>query len=424
MATAEVALRKLQSNQPLTDAEKKLLGISVTKPKTKAPTSGVVSNFTPSVTMPAPARQPGQAGFVGPVAPAASAAPATPAAPVVLNTPTQETGPLGGLGAGVVAGVTAPSGYTPTGQPITSPVTPVKPLDNTYKPLREDIDAFEELGLILKSYGLEGLADTYGRLMTMGKTAGQALTILKYDKTVDPVTGLPYNAAYSKRFAGNAARVAGGMNAYDEGTYLQVENAYQETLSRYGLNNMISPDAATNQAKYADYMAKGIAPTEFASRIQTVADNVINADIGTKSQFKEFFPSITDNDLVAYFLNPKETLPILETKVRAAQIGAAATSQKLDTNRDTATALAQFGVTQEQARRGFSDIAEILPTATKLGEIYGDQYTQATAEGEVFQGLASSKRKREELARREAAAFSGSSGRLRTGRPQGNTGQF
>jgi hypothetical protein len=59
-----------------------------------------------------------------------------------------------------------------------------------------------------------------------------------------------------------------------------------------------------------------------------------------------------------------------------------------------------------------------------LGEIYGDKYDQATAEQEVFKGTASAKRKRQQLAEREAASFSGSSGRMRTGRPTGNTGQF
>jgi hypothetical protein len=282
-----------------------------------------------------------------------------------------------------------------------------------YNPTREDIDAFEELGLILKGYGLEGLADTYGRLMAMGKTAGQAMTILKYDKTIDPVTGQPYNAAYTKRFAGNAARIAAGMNAYDEGTYLEVENAYEETLRRYGLSNMISPDRAVNQAKFADYMGKGIAPTEFANRIQTVADEVINADPNVKAQFKTFYPSLTDADLVAYFLNPKETMPVLQTKVRAAEIGGAAVSQNLSISEARAMELGKFGVTRKDAITGFSEVAEALPTGKKLSDIYAEEkigYTQQVAEDEYLKQDAQAKLKRNRLASKERAMFSGQSG--------------
>ena len=330
-------------------------------PISGAPTSGKVEGFTPPFPMPTQGKEPGQPGFTGPVNPAA----------------------------------------------------PVKQVDDPYKPTREDIDAFEELGLILKSYGLEGLADTYGRLMAMGKTAGQALTILKYDKTIDPVTGQPYNAAYAKRFAGNAARVAAGMNAYDEGTYLEVENAYEETLRRYGLSNMISPDRAVNQAKFADYMGKGIAPTEFAGRIQSVADDVINADPDVKAQFKTFYPSITDADLVAYFLDPKQTLPVLQTKVRAAEIGGAATSQDLGITEARAMELGKFGVSRKEAVTGFSQVAEALPTGKKLSDIYAEEkigYTQQVAEDEYLKQDAQAKLKRNRLASKERAMFSGQSG--------------
>jgi hypothetical protein len=389
---------------------------ATTKPRTNAVNSvgplgglaaGVIAGVNNAPRTPAPA--PNSAATMPPTM-TPKAAPAAPAAP---KTSIEQVGPQGGLGAGVVAGVQAPTGYTVTGQPITQPVAPVVPPDTTYKPTREDIDAFEELGLILKGYGLESLADTYGRLMAMGKTAGQALTILKYDKTIDPVTGQPYNAAYAKRFAGNAARVAAGMNAYDEGTYLEVENAYEETLRRYGLSNMISPDRAANQAKFADYMGKGIAPTEFAGRIQTVADEVINADADVKAQFKAFYPSITDADLVSYFLDPKQTLPVLQTKVRAAEIGGAATSQDLGITQERAMELGKFGVTRKDAITGFSQVAEALPTGKKLSDIYAEEkigYTQQVAEDEYLKQDAQAKLKRNRLASKERAMFSGQSG--------------
>ena len=367
-----------------------------------APRAAIVDEQTKRAAMRVPAQQ--------------TTAPVVPAGPSPASVRKFEETGTGFTAPATPASPASFRKFEETGVTLTqpaAPVIPVEPPDTTYKPTREDIDAFEELGLILKSYGLEGLADTYGRLMAMGKTAGQALTILKYDKTIDPVTGQPYNAAYAKRFAGNAARVAAGMNAYDEGTYLQVENAYEETLRRYGLSNMISPDRAANQAKFADYMGKGIAPTEFAGRIQTVADEVINADADVKAQFKTFYPSITDADLVAYFLDPKQTLPVLQTKVRAAEIGGAATSQDLGITEARAMELGKFGVTRKDAITGFSQVAEALPTGKKLSDIYAEEkigYTQQVAEDEYLKQDAQAKLKRNRLASKERAMFSGQSG--------------
>jgi hypothetical protein len=176
---------------------------------------------------------------------------------------------------------------------------------------------------------------------------------------------------------------------------------------------MISPDRAVNQAKYADYMAKGIAPTEFAGRIQTVADEVINADADVKAQFKTFYPSITDADLVSYFLDPKQTLPVLQTKVRAAEIGGAATSQDLGITQERAMELGKFGVTRKDAITGFSQVAEALPTGKKLSDIYAEEkigYTQQVAEDEYLKQDAQAKLKRNRLASKERAMFSGQSG--------------
>jgi hypothetical protein len=389
---------------------------ATTKPRTDAVNSvgplgglaaGVIAGVNMSPTTPAPA--PNSAITMPPAMTAAF----TPKPTTPTTSSLASVGPLGGLQAGVVAGVQAPIGYTETGAPITQPVAPVTPVAPVNNISLETKDAFEELGMLLKSWGLESLADTYTRLMVSGKTAAQALTMLKYSKDIDPATGQPYNAAYTKRFAGNAARIAGGMNAYDERTYLTIENAYEETLQRYGLSNMISTDRAANQAKYADYMGKGIAPTEFADRIQLVADRVINMDKDIKDTFKTYYPSLTDTDLVSYFLNPKETMPVLQSKVQAAEIGGAAKAQNLNVSEARAMELSKFGINLGAARTGFSQVAEALPTGKKLSDIYGEEgisYTQQVAEDEYLKQDAQAKLKRNRLASKERAMFSGQSG--------------
>lgn len=289
-------------------------------------------------------------------------------------------------------------------------------------------DAFEALKGLLTQYGLGSLGATATRLMEMGLGDEEAFTKLKYDTSIDTATGKAWNDAYSTRFSGNKSRIAKGLNAYDERTYMELENSYEETLRFYGLGNMIGTNREDNQKKWAGYMANDLSATEFAGRIQAVSERVLNMDPSIKKQFQEYYPSLTNTDLVTYFLDPKETLPVLKNKITAAEIGSAAVGAGLTaTGKTMAEELAGLGVTRETAQAGYEQISGYLPRTQMLGQIYdetGISYSQTTAEEEQFKGLASAKRKRETLKNLEESAFAGSSGRLRTGQSQSNAGIF
>jgi len=276
------------------------------------------------------------------------------------------------------------------------------------KPEKKEIsdatrDAFAALTDLFASYGLESLAGEIAGYMTQGLTAAEALIKLKTNPT----------GAYAKRFAGNFTRIKNGLNAISEAAYIGLENSYASTLKAYGLGNMVSINRDDNYKKFADYIAGDISADEFKDRVNTVVTRVQNSDPGIKATLKAFYPEITDNDLVSYFLSPKENLPKLQEKVTASEIGAAATGMGLTTNVGTATDLAKYGVDQKMAREGYSTIADVLPTATKLGDIYnqaGIKYGQAEGEAEVFKGSQDAATKRKRLASMERAAFGGSSG--------------
>lgn len=276
-------------------------------------------------------------------------------------------------------------------------------------------DAFALIEETFRLYNLESMIPSIKKLMTNNVGPNQASLMLKTDPN--------YNTEYVKRFAGNKARVDAGLNALSEAEYLDLESSYMQTLRAYGQANYFGVDKAKRMEQMSTLIGSDVSAVEFKDRIDTVVSRVTSADPAIKATMSAFF-GIKEEDLVSYFLNPKENLPKLQEKVTAAEIGAAARGQDLATSADAATALARYGITQAQAREGYSTIGDVLPTARKLGEIYGDIYTQETAEQEVFKGSASAKRKREQLAQREAASFAGSSGRLRTGQMQGNTGSF
>ncbi len=266
---------------------------------------------------------------------------------------------------------------------------------------KETRDAFALLDSTFALYGLSDLAPVIAGYMRQGLTSNEAIIELRKNKT------------YQTRFAGNTTRVAAGLNALTEGEYLALEDSYSETLRAYGQQALLGTDRKARQAAMANIIGGDISPVEFKDRVSTVVTRVENADPLIKSTLRDFY-KITDTELVSYFLNPKENLPKLQEKVTAAEIGSAARAQGgLTTDMTSAESLAKFGVDLATARKGYSTISEVLPTATKLSQIYSEdniQYDQKVAEEEVFKGLASAQRKRTQLAEKEIASFQGSSG--------------
>jgi hypothetical protein len=266
---------------------------------------------------------------------------------------------------------------------------------------KETRDAFALLDSTFALYGLSDLAPVIAGYMRQGLTSNEAIIELRKNKT------------YQTRFAGNTTRVAAGLNALTEGEYLALEDSYSETLRAYGQQSLLGTDKKARQASMANIIGGDISPVEFKDRVSTVVDRVENADPLVKSTLRDFY-KITDTELVSYFLNPKENLPKLQEKVTAAEIGSAAIAQGgLTTDMTSAESLAKFGVDLATARKGYSTISQVLPTATKLSQIYDEeniQYDQKVAEEEVFKGLASAQRKRTQLAEKEIASFQGSSG--------------
>lgn len=246
-------------------------------------------------------------------------------------------------------------------------------------------------------YGLGDLAKTVKDLILAGTPSAEATIKLRNTKE------------YQTRFAGNETRRTLGKNVYSEDVYLQLENQMQEAFAAYGVSSVLGSSRANQQAKLATFIGADIAPTEVKKRIQMAVEEVNNRPEILKT-FQTYYPSVTDKDLVSYFLDPKETETRLTTKVQAAQIGSAATRQGLVTNVLSAEELAALGVTEAAANVGYTKVAQVLPTAIKLGEIEGTGFTQAEAEGAYLKGLASEQRKLSELAAREQNRFLGASG--------------
>ena len=237
--------------------------------------------------------------------------------------------------------------------------------------------------------------------------------------------------AYKKRFAANQARVQKGLTALDEATYIGLEDKYQEIMRQYGLpESYYSRGDMGRQEGFEKFIANDVAPTELEDRIITAQNRVLNAAPEVGRALREFYPDITNGDILAYALDPQQAITNIKRKVTAAEIGAGAMQAGLKTGVSRAEELQRFGITGEQARQGFQTIADVLPTASKLGDIYSKQgmgaYDQATAEQEVFgiTGAAQAAQKRRRLAQLETAQFSGTSGAAGGALGRERAGQF
>ena len=220
--------------------------------------------------------------------------------------------------------------------------------------------------------------------------------------------------AYKKRFAANAQRIAGGLRALSEGEYIALEDQYQELMRNYGLPaTYYTKGDLGRQEGFEKFIAGDVSPAELEDRIVTAQQRVINAPPEVATALKQFYPDITNGDILAYTLDPSKGLADIKRKVTAAEIGGAAIGAKLGATVGRAEELARYGVTAESARAGFGAIGGGLERGSQLASIYQQpDYTQAVAEEEVFNlpGQTDAQRKRKKIIGLEQAEFAGQTG--------------
>lgn len=273
------------------------------------------------------------------------------------------------------------------------------------KAQQEKNDAFQEVANELKFYGFD-----VAEMAELNVFIAQSLIDPKLgnNQIVQNMRELP---VYQKRFAGNAKRVAQGFNALSEGDYTKQEDAYTEYLNQYGLKNL------GTREEYAGLIGNNVSALEVRERAKLAVDRVKNADPAVMQQLRAYYPSITETDLASYFLKPTELLPELTKKVTSAEIGAAAFGQGINVSGQRAQELATMGVDQAGAITGYQNVADVLPAAQNLSNIYnqsGINYNQTTAESEFLNSNTNAARKRKQLASLERGTFSSDTGQTNT----------
>jgi hypothetical protein len=262
--------------------------------------------------------------------------------------------------------------------------------------------AFDLLTSEFGAFGMSGLVEPLRQFIEEGISRDEFVLRLRNTD------------AYKKRFAANAQRTAKGLRALSEAEYIQNEDAYQDVMRRYGLpESYYTRGDMGRQEGFEKFIAGDVSAVELEDRIQTAQNRVINSNPEVSKALKEFYPGISNGDILAYVLDPTNAIEQIKRKVTAAEIGGAAMQTGLQTGLSRAEELAAAGITKQSAQQGYGTIAGGLQRGSQLASIYGeDPYTQTTAEQEIFslQGAQESRTKRQKITGLEKAAFGGQSG--------------
>jgi hypothetical protein len=267
---------------------------------------------------------------------------------------------------------------------------------------REGRSAFALLESEFNRLGLQSLIEPLRRFIKQGLSRDELLLELRKDP------------AYETRFSANKTRIDKGLRALSEAEYIGLEDQYQDIMRRYGLpESYYKKEELGRQPGFEQLIGFDVSPTELEERVMIAQNRVKNAPSEVLASLKEFYPDISNGEILAYTLDPKNAIENIKRKVLASEIGAGAMQAGLRTTAQRAEELGQFGVTAETARAGFSQIAGGLERGSQLASIYREQpYGQETAEQEVFglAGAPSARKRRQRIIKSEEAAFGGQTG--------------
>lgn len=321
-------------------------------------------------------------------------------------TSTAPKGPTGPATTPKTTGATAPATTGSTGSTGIPYIPPI--VDNTF----QKTDWIEQLSILFKNYGLETLAPKIQDFVKQGYSPDTVT--LKLQETPE----------YQQRFSGNAARIKAGLSVLSPAEYLATEASYRQIMRSAGL-----PAGFYDSSEdFSNFIAKDVAPTELKQRVDLAALSLDNADPYFTKSLQDMY-GLSSGEMIAHVLDPERAMPMITRQVQASQFGAAAARQGLNVGKNAAEEFANIGVSQQQAEQGFQQIAQMIPDANKLSNIYGARvgtYGQAEAMAETFGGAGGAEAaiRRKKLSQMETAQFSGSSGTGKSSFAQQQTGQI
>lgn len=248
---------------------------------------------------------------------------------------------------------------------------------------------------LLTSWGIAELVPDAQKLVLQG-LGSDAITLQ-----------LQQTAAYKKRFAANDIRVKKGLAVLSPAEYVANEAAYAQVRRQFGLPRGFY-DSKDDTDKLIGF---DVSPAEWAERARDAQEKYMLGPAENRAWWRDHYGR-TDAEAIASILDPEKALPLIDRRLAASAIGGAALAQGLSVGRTQAEYLGASGVTGDQARQGYGEIAAALPVDQAIAQRFGDTIDQATEEAAAFgtAGAAAAAEKKRRLAGSEAGLFAGRPG--------------
>jgi hypothetical protein len=222
--------------------------------------------------------------------------------------------------------------------------------------------------------------------------------------------------SYDTIFPGN--KTERGQIRYDEVTYFALEDSYIGTLAEYGIPRATSLNIL--QDRFVSLLENEVSANEFQQRVAAVYRGVQQNIPEVQSFYANNFGiDLDEQSIFLGALDPSVGEDIVAGKITTAQIGGEATRAGFTISLDESRRIQQFGLSQAEARRLFTQAQTQIPQIQELQEREGrttdevfdlDDFTEAV----VFQGPEELEEIRR-LQRSEESRFSPTVGPARSG---------
>ena len=206
---------------------------------------------------------------------------------------------------------------------------------------------------LFSQYGLASLADKITEYATLDYSA-DAIAIM-----------LRQTPEYKQRFPAMEALSAKGR-ALSEAEYIDYERTAAQLEQRYGFPTGLLSNSVT------DLLTNEVSAAELNDRAILSSAASIEAPEDVRTQMRDYY-GIDQGGLAAYFLDPDKAVPLLEKQYASSLIGTEALRQGVGIDVTGAEDLQGFGVTQDQARQGFGQVASMGAFSQGRGDVVSQQ---------------------------------------------------
>jgi hypothetical protein len=214
---------------------------------------------------------------------------------------------------------------------------------------RRQQNALSTLKGVLESLGMTNLYDRVAGFVKEGYDPDAVMVLIRT------------TPEYKQRFPAMEALSAKGR-AISEAEYISYEQTAAGLERRYGLPTGMLMGNVT------DLLTNEVSASELNDRVMLASSAAIQAPSDIRDTFQQYY-GIDQGGMTAYFLDPDIATPLLEKQYASAVIGTEAARQGVGINAYSAENLQSLGISQEQARTGFANVAATQGFTEGRGDI-------------------------------------------------------